>query len=143
MRRRAHIELVWALLTGCNGMIEDLGDGERRITIDARLVQRDRRAVLAHELVHDERGVLFTDDTPTGIVRKEEAWVRAETARRLVPLHELDERVTTAVDDGEGVTASDVVEWFDVPDHVATEALEQLERRRARGRHPTRPRCWD
>ena len=56
LRRRTHIELVWALLRGHDGRIEDVGAGRRRITIDSRLDQCHRRAVLAHDLVHDEAG---------------------------------------------------------------------------------------
>ena len=135
LRRRTHIELVWAHLRGHRGRIEDLGDGRRRITIDASLNQCDRRAVLAHELVHDERGILFTDATPIALVVKEEAYVRAETTRRLVPIDELELLVRTAVLDGQAVTWRDVADWFDVPRDIADDALVQLQRR-ARQRHP-------
>lgn len=132
LRRRTHIDLVWARLTGHRGRIEQLADGRRRILLDDRMGRVDRRAVLAHELVHDERGLLFTDDTPIGIVRKEEAIVRAETARRLVPLAELDEYVRRRVLDDDCVHWSDVAELFDVPRDVAEEALVQLMRRSGR-----------
>lgn len=135
LRRRTHLELAWAVLRGHRGRIDDLGDGRRRITIDARLDQCTRRAVLAHELVHDERGVLFTDDTPIAVIRKEEAWVEAETTRRLVPLDELDALVRAAVREGHGVTWREVAGWFDVPRDVAERALLDLQRR-ARIRHP-------
>lgn len=135
LRRRTHIELVWAHLRGHRGRIEDLGDGRRRITLHAGLNQCDRRAVLAHELVHDERGILFTDDTPIALVVKEEAYVRAETTRRLVPIDELELLVRAAVLDGASVTWRDVADWFDVPRDIADDALLQLQRR-ARTRHP-------
>jgi hypothetical protein len=38
--------------------------------------------------VHDERGLLY-EDTPVALVAKEEAAVRSETARRLVPVRDL------------------------------------------------------
>lgn len=136
LRARPHIELVWARLTGHRGRLEQLSEGRRRIVLDHRLDRVQRRATLAHELVHDERGILFADDTPVGIVRKEEALVRAETARRLVPLDELDALVRRRVADDGCVGWRDVAEWFDVPRETAEEALTQLVRRTAR-RHPS------
>jgi len=134
LRRRPHVELAWAFLTGNRGQIERLEDGRRLITIEATLNQRDRRAVLAHELVHEERDVLFDDDTPVAIIRKEEAYVDAETARRLVPLDELEVLVRAAVLDDRTVGWRDVAEWFDVPRDVAERAMGQL-LERARRRH--------
>lgn len=136
LRRRTHIDLAWAYLNGHRGRIEDLGGGRRRIVIDARLDQRQRRATLAHELVHDERGIFFTDHTPVGIVRKEEALVRAETTRRLVPLDELDHLVRTAIVSDACVSWREVADWFDVPRDVAEDAMAQLQRR-AMSHHPT------
>lgn len=136
LRRRTHIELVWAHLTGHRGRIEELGAGRRRITIDATLDRRTRRAVLAHELVHDERGILFTDDTPLALIRKEESYVTAETVCRLVPLDELEERVRIAIRSDMCVEVNDVVEWFDVPHDTAEKAMLMLQDR-ARQRHPT------
>lgn len=86
--------------------------------------------------MHEERDILFTDDTPLGIVRKEEAWVEAETTRRLVPLDELEQLVRSAVLDDRCVTWREVSEWFDVPQYVADDAMARLQRR-TRGRHPT------
>ncbi len=113
--------------------------GRRRITIEATLGQRDRRAVLAHELVHEERDILFDDDTPLALIRKEEAYVVAETTRRLVPIDELEVLVRQAVLDDRCVTWREVAEWFDVPRETAEHAMVQLQRR-ARGRHPVRQR---
>jgi hypothetical protein len=141
LRDRTHLELTWAYLTGHAGIIRQLAAGRRQIVLDARLGRRDRHAVLAHELVHDERGVLFDDDTPLGVVRKEEAWVQAETVRRLVPLDELDGLVRAHVTSGGTVSVHEVAEWFDVPDDVAADALRQLQqlvrRRHPSGRQPT------
>lgn len=135
LRRRTHLELRWAVLRGQRGRIDDLGDGRRRITIDATLGQIERRCVLAHELVHDERGVLFDDDTPAGVVRKEEAWVQAETTRRLVPAAELDQLVRCTVLDGGAVTWREVADWFDVSRGIAEGALREAQSR-TRTRHP-------
>lgn len=124
------------MLTGHRGRTERLPGGWTHITIDSRLTQCERRAVLAHELVHEERDILFDDDTPLGIIRKEEAWVEAETTRRLVPIDELDLLVRQAVLDDQSVSWRDVADWFDVPRDVAEMAMLQLQRR-ARRRHPT------
>lgn len=126
LRRRPHIELAWALLTGHRGCIEDLGGGRRRITIEARLGRVDRRAVLAHELVHDERSILFSDTTPVLLVAKEEAYVIAETTRRLVPHAALVPMVQRIVDDDGCVEWTDVAEWFDVPRDVAERAMRSV-----------------
>jgi hypothetical protein len=135
LRRRAHIELVWAFLGGRDGQIQDVGDGRRIITLDARLDQRERRAALGHELIHDERGIFFTSTSPPALVAKEEAIVEAETARRLVPLDELDDLVRQAVLNDESVTWREVAEWFDVPQEIAEQAMLQLGRR-SRASHP-------
>ncbi len=84
--------------------------------------------MLAHELVHDERGILFTADVPDAVIAKEEAYVRAETCRRLVPPHALRTEVARQMSAGAGVTAADVAGWFDVPESVAADALRSLER---------------
>lgn len=136
LRRRSHITLVWAYLSGADGRIEQLPDGSRQITLDARLGRRARRATLAHELVHDERGILYTNEHPAALVAKEEALVEAETTRRLVPLDELDDLVRTAVLNDGTVTWREVADHFDVPEPTAQQALEQLQRR-ARDGHPT------
>ncbi len=70
------------------------------------------------------------------MIVKEEAYVTAETTRRLVPLDEFDLPVRNAVLDDRSVTWREVGEWFDVPHDVAQRALEQLAAR-ARRRHPT------
>ncbi len=132
LRRRPYIELVWAILVGHRGRIERLGGDRRRITIEARLDQRERRAVLAHELVHDERDILFDSDTPLALIRKEEAYVVAETHRRLVPIDELEVLVRAALDNDQCVTWRTVAEWFDVPRDVAEGAASQLGQRQPR-----------
>lgn len=89
--------------------------------LDHRLGRRERNATLAHELVHDERGLLYVPGTPPGLVEKEEHWVRTITARRLVPPGELARYVARL--DGDGVTAMMVAEEFDVPVEIAHTAL--------------------
>lgn len=138
LRRRSHIDLAWNYLSGCDGRIDDLGDGSRRITLDPRLDRLGRRATLAHELVHDERSIFYDDDTPLGIVRKEEALVEAEAVRRLVPLDELEDLVSRRESEGDTVECHEVAEWFDVPEEVALSAIRQLQQRRLPARwHPS------
>lgn len=122
LRSRRHITLEWADLGDELGRIDAMGR-QVTITLHYRLNARDRRAVLAHELVHDERGILFDDDSPSELVQCEERAVRREVARRLCPPADLERRVRSAVADGQAVCPADVSEWFDVPDDVATEAL--------------------
>lgn len=132
LRERRHLHLVWARLPhGCEGRIEDDGH-ERRIILDLRLERRERNAVLAHELVHDERNILYLPSTPTALVEKEESYVNREVARRLVPLTMLERYVERVVELGEPVHAAAVAEEFDVPLDVAQRALWLLDQRRLR-----------
>jgi hypothetical protein len=89
--------------------------------------------VLAHELVHAERGIGHPAATSATMEREEEA-VRREVARRLVPPGLLSSLVAARSDVG-GVTAAVVAEEFDVELDVAAKALDLLDfRRRARRR---------
>lgn len=137
LRRRAHIDLMWGHLGTQKGRIDDMPNGRRQITLDVDLSPVERRAVLAHELVHDERGILFLPSTPTALVEKEEAYVRDETARRLVPADLLDDFVTWRLDDGRPVMWRDIAEEFEVPRDVAERAVEMSLQRGSRSRHPT------
>jgi hypothetical protein len=60
-------------------------DGERVVWLDPRLLQVERRCVLAHELVHVERG--HRGCQPAAV----EVEVRREAAARLVPFESLFE----------------------------------------------------
>lgn len=84
--RNPHIDLVWCELPlGYRG----LTDGRARIWLHTRLLQRERRATLAHELTHIARG--HRGCQPPAIERS----VRHHAARWLLPdLHVvLDELV--------------------------------------------------
>ena len=77
LRSRPHL-----LLT-----IADLGDdgpqgctNGRTITLTTGLKQVERRCVLLHELIHEERGI------PHGVDPREEDRIEQEVARRLIPL---------------------------------------------------------
>lgn len=125
LRARRHLELRWAWFTdGTRGCIEDSDDG-RIVTLSAGLDQVQRRATLAHELVHDERGLL-PHDCPSAIRVKDEHAVRAEVARRLVPPTQLVDFVTGRAELGEPVTVIEVAAEFEVPERVAEVACRDL-----------------
>ena len=94
------------------------------ITIDAAASRRERSALLAHELVHLERGIGYPVATER-TMQREEAIVRRETARRLVPPCELRALVDRRAE-VEPITAALVAEEFDVPERIAAEALRAL-----------------
>lgn len=93
-------------------------DGHIEIHVDRRLRRRSRRAVLAHELVHLERGPVAARD-----VARDELAVDREVARRLVPPVELAVFIAARASFGEHVTVHDVAEEFDVPRWVARHAV--------------------
>jgi hypothetical protein len=92
--------------------------------LDASLDRTARRCVLAHELVHAERGIGHPAASAATMEREEEA-VRREVARRLVP-PDLLRRFVAARGDLGGVTAGEVAEEFDVEREVAAKALDLL-----------------
>lgn len=89
------------------------------ILIEETLTRRDRNAVLAHELIHAERGgsidARWMPGTWTAVIAREEILVDREVARRLVPLDELAGFVQRHADTNGCVVAADVAEEFDVP----------------------------
>lgn len=113
--------------------VADLGGGGiygRRgdravIVLSPDLGRIERNEVLGHELIHDERRITSPSASDLTMER-EEAIVRAEVARRLVPLDELHEFVTRTVT-VEPVTARLVAQEFDVTEPTAQDALVQLQ----------------
>ena len=131
LREREHIELQWRdLPRGTAGYWAPLRGGYAVIVLASWLGRRARRCTLAHELVHDERG-LVTTGMPEALAAKEEHAVEREVARRLVPRDELMAMIVRAVDLGEGVTVHDVAEAFDVDEPTARRALADLTLRHA------------
>ena len=125
LRERPHIELVWSAMPhGARGAWWPAAT-RSVIVLDVALPRRERRAVLAHELVHDERGIAYTSATPALLIAKEERAVDLETARRLVPAAELA-RFIERRRDIEPVTVADIAAEFDVPPDVATRAVDLL-----------------
>lgn len=108
-RRRAHLTLRWATLDGLLGYLE-----HHTIVLD----RRERNAVLAHELVHEERGGgIDHPGMPAGwqaIVAREELIVDREAARRLIPTDELAAFIAARVSIGP-VTVEELADEFDVP----------------------------
>lgn len=132
LRRRDHLVLGFAVLPDeLGGSVYWPRGGRAAVIIDPRLPQRERRAALAHELVHDERGGgCDADCMPPAwdaVVAREEGRVAAEVARRLVPDDELRAflRRLTESELG-GATARDIADHFDVPEEVASTAARLL-----------------
>ncbi len=83
LRRREHLDLSWAdFPAGARGVIVDTGAGRRLVVLHDALDDHTRAAVLTHELVHDERGVLPAA-VPADVRAVEEAVVRRITRDRL------------------------------------------------------------
>lgn len=128
---RQQSNVAWALtdlpaIFG-GGLTATAGD-HHVILIDRRLGQVERLAVLAHELVHLERG--GTADCLD--VAREERAVDRIVAGRLVPDDELEALVDVLVEVEGGVTAAMVAEAFGVPHGVAELACRRLAERRLR-----------
>lgn len=68
---------------------------QQRIVIARGLTQTERRVVLCHEAIHVERGGVVNDPR---LVDREEAWVRKETARRLVSIRALGDALSLGFD---------------------------------------------
>lgn len=122
-RERARLHFRAVHPSAGRGYVIVAGDLEV-IVLHHDLDQVERRAGLAHELVHLERGVPPADCPPL-LRAKEEAAVRRETALRLVPLDELSTFVNARAELGP-VTARDVCEEFEVPVDVALEAMRRV-----------------
>jgi Zn-dependent peptidase ImmA (M78 family) len=126
LREAAEIELRWMPLPESygGGAIVTTDDGYV-IVLDSRLRQEERRAVLAHELVHAERGVL-PPSAPDALRAKDEHAVENEVADRLVPADELREFVEQCLSLDRFVTALDVANEFGVPIDVAERACRRV-----------------
>lgn len=137
LRERTHITLAFMMdLPDTTGGAVYARRGNRAVVlIDPRLDRRRRHAALAHELIHDERGIDVHELPATPLWRplqaRDERQVDDEVARRLVPLDELERVVSLAEACGHGLEAWEVADEFDVPDEVARRACELLKRRRA------------
>lgn len=133
LRSRHHIVFDIAPLPAVTGgaVYGRWQDGIAGIVIDPSLPRRQRRAALAHELIHDERGpIIDHPGMPPGwraVVLREERAVDREVIEWLIPRAELEKFVAARCTLEEGGTAADVAEEFDVPDELAERALKLLE----------------
>jgi hypothetical protein len=123
LRDRDHIRFVLDPVAevGGGGLYARHGDCAA-IVIHPELHRIDRRAALAHELIHDERGIVPTE-APQWIVSREEHLVHLEVARRLVPLDQLADFVEAHAGP---LTVADVADEFDVPPDVARRAIDMI-----------------
>lgn len=131
LRDRQHIVFsLVALPAATGGAVYWPKDDRAAILIDPALTRRERRAALAHELVHDERGggaeCVGMPATWDAVVTRAEAAVDNEVARRLVPADELHRFCACQVEIAGHVGALEVAEHFDVPEGVAGRALRQM-----------------
>jgi hypothetical protein len=105
------IELTYAQLDGERGRWTRTTDGDR-IVLDSSLDRQSRREVLAHELVHAERGVGWPAATASTMeIEEERVWRTA--LRRLVPDDAVRRFVARRLTVGP-VTVDDLAEEFDL-----------------------------
>lgn len=129
LRGRPHITFTIDAIAadaGGGSFYGRIGD-QAAIVVAPDLSPEDRKAALAHELVHDERRITYPSAT-AATMQREEAIVRRITAERLVPLDELEELVAARVE-VEPVTVAMVAEEFAVGESVAAEAIRHLQAR--------------
>lgn len=130
LRERDHLDFRLAPLPHQLGALYWPRGRRAAIVIDPELNQVERRAALAHELVHDERGGgAEATGMPASwqpVVTREEHRVEAEVARRLVPVEELKELARQRSTLELPLTVEEVADAFDVPGAVATHAVQRL-----------------
>lgn len=83
--------LVWTALPG--GLLGNCHWATKTITIRPGLLQAQRRSVLAHELVHVERGPFSKS-----VAAREELAVAKQAARRLISIRDLGEAMAWSTD---------------------------------------------
>ena len=105
------VELWFAPLDGCRGLWIRSG-GRDVVYLEETLDRRERREVLAHELVHVERGLGHPDVSPL-LTAKDEASVWREALRRLAPPDVIG-ALQRRADDGEPVTVDDLADELDL-----------------------------
>jgi hypothetical protein len=131
LRQAEHLFLITADLPASSGGGVYVPNGDAAaVVLDRGLLQVERRCVLAHELVHDERGggcdLPGMPDTWRPVVVREERWVDDEVARRLVPQRELLEFCVARAEVQGSLTSAEVAAEFDVTEQVAERALLML-----------------
>lgn len=114
--RASTTDLWFAPLAGERGRWTRHGDHDE-ILLDETLDRQARQEVLAHELVHVERGVGWPGATAATMELEEERVWRI-ALRRLAPLAEIERFVLARVTVGP-VTIADLAEEFDLSDQAA------------------------
>lgn len=126
LRTLPHVDVVFRRLPKRGRGLLGIEGDVAVVWVDDRLGQIERNAVLAHELVHLERGGgAFRPGQPEtwgAVVARDEAAVDNEVARRLVPPDELAAFVAARVEMGECVMAWEIAEEWTVPERVARQA---------------------
>lgn len=141
LRARPDVLLAWEDLDDdLLGTVGELEGGGFVITLDPRLDRVTRRCVLAHELIHVERGITWG---VAGTMEREEVIVDLETARRLVPPAELEELIEQRESLGKGVEARHIAKEFDVTEEVAHDAAKVLRRTRRGVPLPAFAEAWE
>jgi hypothetical protein len=111
LRDRDEVDLWFAPLDGCRGLWVRSA-GRDAIYLEETLDRRQRREVLAHELVHVERGLGHPDVSPL-LTAKDEASVWREALRRLAPAEVLAD-LRRRADDGDPITIGDLADELDL-----------------------------
>jgi hypothetical protein len=121
--RASNADFGFTSLIGCRGLWTR-ADGRHEILLESTLDRQTRREVLAHELVHMERGVgrpSATDAT----MQLEEDRVWRTALRRLAPPAEVRDFLERRASVG-GVTVADLAEEFDLSFEAATRVARLL-----------------
>lgn len=124
--RGTDVELWFAALDGPRGRWTRSG-GLDEILIEETLGRRERREVLAHELVHVERGVGWPDAS-AATMEREEAIVWCEALDRLVPPSEVSAFLARRASVGP-VSVHELAEEFDLSDDGVRRVVARWERR--------------
>lgn len=125
LRRREHIELRFdPIAEAAGGAVYGRLRDRAVIVLSPDLGRVERRCALAHELVHDDWGVVAPPATAATMERVE-AISRRQVSEWLVPAGDL-ERFVAARSTVEPITAELVAEEFDVTVEVALASLRRL-----------------
>jgi hypothetical protein len=127
LRDRDHIELRFDPIADLAGgaVYGRTLDGRAVIVISPGLDQIERRCALAHELVHDDYGIVAPPATDLTMERVEHL-ARRRTAEWLLPLDDLAAWVQARAE-VEPVTAELVAAEFDVTPDIAGHALRLVD----------------
>lgn len=124
---RSHVTLVADPIArgSGGGAFYGLAGDEAYIVVDPDLAPAEQDDAIAHELVHDERRILYPDAPPL-VMQREEHTVRRITAARRVPPDQLLDLVQDTVQI-EPVTIATVCDHFGVGPDIAEQALRRLQ----------------